>query len=109
MFANKPTPPLPLEHWFGDANNVEGLRAIIESPVYARAAATLIGASQPSFRDIITDDDTARRRQAWLAGYNDAFKDLLKLTQTRNTPDAAARANALEEWAHIVTPNQNIH
>jgi hypothetical protein len=105
MFANKPTPPLPLEHWFGDANNVEGLRSILQAPVFAKAAATLIGASQPSFRDVITDDDTTRRRQAWLAGYNDAFKDLLKLTQTRNTPDAAARTNALEEWAHIVTPN----
>ena len=109
MFANKPTPPLPLEHWFGDANNVECLRTLLESPAYARAAATLIGAAQPSFREIISDDDTARRRQAWLAGYNDAFKDLLKLTQTRNTPDAAARANALEEWAHILTPNQNTH
>lgn len=105
MFKNKPTAPLPLEHWFGDVNNVDGLRAVLDTTIYAKAAATLIGAAQPSFREIISDDDTARRRQAWLAGYNDAFRDLLKLTQTRNTPTDTTRAHAVEEWAHV-TPEQ---
>lgn len=107
MFKDKPTPPLPLENWFRDADNVEGLRSILDSLVFSKAHATLIGSAQPSFREIISDDDTSRRRLVWLAGYNDAFKDLLKLTQTRNTPDASSRSNALEEWSHIVTPNTN--
>ena len=94
MLFSKPALPKSLEHWFLDPNLVEGLRAALEDPVLQTAIASLLSAAAPSLGNAL-DADKNSLRLSWLAGYNDAFRDLHKLTvQPR-------RAQDVESWAHI--------
>lgn len=86
----------PLSRWFANIAQVGELRDLLASEAFEQAAATLISAAQPTYADVIGDDDVSRRKQAWLAGYNDAFNDLLKLTKAPTSRSAQAG-----EWEHI--------
>lgn len=99
MLFKKPVAPMPLDRWFANITNVESLRDILNSPTFGAAAATLISAAQPTFQQIINNDEINARRQAWLAGYNDAFNDLMKLTKP---PAALGKHSMPAEWDHIL-------
>jgi hypothetical protein len=95
---NPPCLPKSLEHWFADMTNVEKLRDLLRDPVFQTAAASLISAAQPAYACTIQPTEINDRRQAWLAGYNDAFRDLLKLTKA---PVPRAGSTLPDEWSHI--------
>jgi len=95
---HKPAIPKPLEHWFADITNVEKLREILEEPVFQTAAASLISGAQPGYGCTTTPTEINDRRQAWLAGYNDAFRDLVKLTKA---PVPRSSGTLPDEWSHI--------
>jgi hypothetical protein len=99
----KPPVPKPLEHWFADITNVERLRELLKDPVFQTASASLISAAQPSFGCTTQPSEINDRTQAWLAGYNDAFRDLVKLTKA---PVSSGANNLPSEWGHL-TPTEN--
>lgn len=91
----KPAIPRPLEHWFQDITAITDLRTLLENPVFQQASSTLLHAALPSFASL-TEPDKNAVRLAWLAGYQDAFKDLHALTKMPTTRSAVA-----QEWGHI--------
>jgi hypothetical protein len=99
MFCKQKPIPLPksLEHWYGDLVAVDRLRAVLEDPALQVAIATLCAAAAPSAIALAgTSGEQNAARLSWLAGYHDAFRDLVKLTRL------PARATELPaEWSHI--------
>lgn len=94
MLFSKPTIPKSLEHWYLDAKAVDDLRGILEEPSLQTAIATLLSAAAPTLGNSL-DAEANSLRLSWLAGYNDAFRDLVRLTI------APRRNQDLESWAHI--------
>jgi hypothetical protein len=99
MFFKQKAVALPksLEHWYGDLVAVDRLREVLEEPALQVAIATLCAAAAPSAIALVgTTGDHNAARLNWLAGYHDAFRDLVKLTRL------PARATELPaEWSHI--------
>lgn len=90
------TPPIQIEQWFMDLGLADRLRALLEDPTFKIAAATLKEAAGPSFSTLSPDPESNAMKQAWYAGYRDAFKDLQKLTHPKT-----GSTNLPTEWAHI--------
>lgn len=90
------TPPIQIEQWFMDLGNAEKLRILLEDPVFKIAAATLKEAAGPTIATLNPDPETNSMKQAWYAGYRDAFSDLQKLTRPKT-----GATNQPTEWAHI--------
>jgi hypothetical protein len=94
--ATKVSLPKPLAQWFGDIATIEQYRALIDSPVFQTAVATLKEAASPSSSAISTEANQNAMRLNWLAGYHDAFRDLQKLTKLPVKPTQTP-----QEWMHI--------
>jgi hypothetical protein len=101
MFFNrgkKSATPKSLEHWYADMAAVERLRELLADPVLQLAVNTLCAGSAPNGTTIKRDNETNAAAMNWLAGYNDAFRDLQKLTKLPNhLSDLPA------EWSHVST------
>ena len=93
--------PVPLERWFNDTQTIEELRAILASPAFQAAAATLKEIAGPSYGNIAPDPTTNSNYYAWYAGYRDGINDLHKLTKTKGKAPEQPEA-----WSHIQTPQQ---
>ena len=93
--------PVPLERWFNDTQTIEELRAILASPAFQAAAATLKEIAGPTYGNTAPDPTTNRNYYAWYAGYRDGINDLHKLTKTKGKAPEQPEA-----WSHIQTPQQ---
>ena len=91
--------PTTVARWFANPAAVEKLRAMIESPEFQVAAATLKEIEGPSELTVTTSAEVNSQRLAWYAGLRYAFTGLAKLsklpTQVGNPNDT--------EWNHINT------
>lgn len=94
--ASKVPLPKPLSHWFTDLAAIDKYRVIVEDPVFQTAVATLKEAASPSSGALSADAGQNAMRLNWLAGYNDAFRDLQKLTKLPVKPTQTP-----QEWMHI--------
>ena len=93
--------PVPLERWFNDTQTIEELRAILASPAFQAAAATLKEIAGPTYGNIAPDPTTNSNYYAWYAGYRDGINDLHKLTKTKGRAPEQPEA-----WSHIQPPQQ---
>lgn len=92
--------PIPIDRWFKDVKKIEELRTILDSEAFQTAVAILKDTAGPTYSSITGDAGTNSHRNAWYAGYRDAFSDLHKLTKMQgNKPNVTP-----EEWTHIQTP-----
>lgn len=97
FFKAKPVSvPKTLEHWYGDMAAVARLREILEDPTFQLACASLCAAAAPNATSVTNTADHNAARLNWLAGYNDAFRDLQKLTKI-----PTSYSDLPEEWAYI--------
>jgi hypothetical protein len=94
--ASKVPLPKPLAHWFLDHASVDQYRALVEHPLFQEAVATLKEASSPTSGGMSADTTQNAMRLSWLAGYNDAFRDLQKLTKI-----PVKHTQTPQEWMHI--------
>ncbi len=97
QMAKHITPPIPVEHWYGDTAAVKELQVLLQTETFQRAVAVLKEIAGPSF-NTLQDGDHNSIRHAWYAGYRDAFNDLEKLTKIHNTKSSTPTPN---EWTHI--------
>ena len=95
--AKKITPPIPLDHWYGDKAAVDELGEILKSTSFQKAVAVLKEIAGPSF-NTLQDEGHNSTRHAWYAGYRDAFNDLHKLTKIHNSKSSTHHS---DEWTHI--------
>ena len=94
----KPVAPVPIEQWFMDQATVTDFRALMGSDAMRLAIAVLQNAAQPSASTVVRNTpEQAATRFAWLAGYNDAFNDLRKLTHP-----PVASGNQEQEWDYVL-------
>ena len=97
----KMKPPIPIEQWFRDMAAPAELREMLDSDIFKLAAATLKESAGPTFATLSSDPEANAMKQAWYAGYRDAFQDLEKLTQPKTTKNKLP-----QEWAHISLSNE---
>ena len=95
--AKKITPPIPLDHWYGDKAAVDELGEILKSPSFQKAGAVLKEIAGPSF-NTLQDEHSNSVRHACYAGYRDAFNDLHKLSKIQTTQSTNPHS---DEWTHI--------
>jgi hypothetical protein len=100
FFRKKPVLPKPLAHWYQDIQAVEGLRELLDDPILQTAIATLQAAASPTLANSL-DAAANSLRLSWLAGYNDAFRDLQRLTVLPKP-----YTELPESWDYIDTPNR---
>lgn len=93
--------PVAIEQWFLDLGLSAELREILDSEVFKLAAATLKEAAGPTFASLSMNPEANAMKQAWYAGYRDAFQDLQKLTKPKT-----GTTNLPQEWAHISLDNE---
>lgn len=90
--------PRVLGNWFADQGSVSRYREMVTSPVFRTAEATLTAAAQPTQRDLRGTPEEVARRMAWLAGYQDAFRDLQRLA---HSPAETPADELRDEWGYI--------
>jgi hypothetical protein len=96
-FLGKSVPlPKPLSHWYADLAAIDRLRVLLEDPVFQTAIATLKETAAPSVGSVTQDSLQNAMKLHWLAGYHDAFSDLMKLTKIPSKPQQTP-----QEWMHI--------
>jgi|TARA_R100001440_G_C2519606_1_gene118718 hypothetical protein len=95
--AKQITPPIPVDHWYGDTAAVKELQEILQTDTFRKAVAVLKEIAGPSF-NTLQDQDHNSIRHAWYAGYRDAFNDLHKLSKITNTKSSTQHP---DEWTHI--------
>jgi hypothetical protein len=93
--------PVPAALWFGDLASVQELRDMVNSRAFQKAMATLQALSNPLTSTVTDDPVRMAHRYAWLTGYHDAFRDLVRLTKL---PEVEVVAEGDEEWGYINTP-----
>lgn len=91
--------PTTVVRWFANPAAVEKLRAMIESPEFQVAAATLKEIEGPSELTVTTSAEVNSQRLAWYAGLRYAFTGLTKLSKLP-TPQQPLDG---DEWNHINT------
>lgn len=82
--------------WYGNQDNVKGLRDVVTQPLFRLAEATLKDGARPTRTNLSSAEDNSLNL-AWYAGYCDAFRDIQNLT---HTPKKFLQPD-LEEWAHV--------
>lgn len=93
--------PKPLSHWYADLASIDHLRQLLDDPVMQTAVATLKETAAPNIAGLSKDSEQNAMRLNWLAGYHDAFNDLMKLTKLPTKPQQTP-----QEWMHIMNQAQ---
>lgn len=94
------TCPVSLKSWFQDTGTVSSYREIVRSEAFLKAVATLSDLAAPSSRNTNGPSEEVARRAAWLAGYEDAFRDIQRMAEE---PTAPIHAN-MDDWGYIDKP-----
>lgn len=94
----KPAIPKTLEHWYADMAAVSKLREMLDDPTLQLAINTLCAAAMPNGSVSLRAGEINAATLNWLAGYNDAFRDLQKLTKLPNH-----LSDLPDEWTYIST------
>jgi hypothetical protein len=83
--------------WFQNIGNIERLREILTDPVFSAAVNLLLNSSRLTSADLFKVPAMIPLRAATVAGYNDFYLDLEKLTRAPENFNPTLP----DEWSHI--------
>lgn len=94
--------PIPLQYWFGNHDNVEGLRNVLSDPAFNLACAIIKAQAMPTSAGISNaDDHQLAINHAYLAGFCDFIDSLSRLTVL------PAERLDIDEWGYVQPDSYN--